>query len=131
MDEDVRHEPFPATAKVQVLLAEYSGLKSHIVARTSAAIQASAIGVASLALIVPQLEACPVAGLILLGFLVATVVVIALSIYRDLMAEVSQVRRLETRINNLAGEALLTYETEHGISTRAGSRLWWPNKNSN
>lgn len=116
-------DPIDKSVKIQILLAEYDGVRNHIVCRTSASIEAAAIGIAALALIVPQLEEQFRTGALLLAVLSVVIAAIFGFIYTDLMVEVRHVRRLEARINELAGETLLTYETEYGISSGVRSRL--------
>jgi hypothetical protein len=102
--------------KIQVLLAEYSGVRSHIVARTTASIQGVAIFIASLAILAPQFEIHPVTSSILLVILAPILAVVAKFIHSDLYNEVEHVQRLEAEINRRAGEPLLTYETTYGIA---------------
>lgn len=108
-------ETLPAYEKIQVLLAEYSSLRSHVVSRSASSIEVVAIGVAAMAFVASQLHDHLVTGLAIMGALALVIGIIGRFLYRDLIEEAAHVCELERRINALAGgEKLLTWETEKG-----------------
>jgi hypothetical protein len=98
--------------KIQILLAEYSGLRTEITHRVGNSFQVVAVGGGFLALIVsqpisPRFWAAFVIGLIVLGWCTAV-------IFRDILKCARRVRQIEKDVNRRAGEELLEWETYWG-----------------
>lgn len=116
--------------KIQVLLTEYSTVKSTTVARTTASLQGIAILVATLGVAATQLTDHPRTTAMLLAVVVPFLAIVGLIVYLDLNNEAAHLRRLEAEINRRTGETLMTYETRHsslvkGIWARLrGKRSW-------
>jgi hypothetical protein len=103
--------------KIQILLAEYSGLKSIIAARATASIQGCAILLATLGVVVSQFTDHPKNTLILVAVAALILTLVGIFIRSDLKNDSAHLCRLEAEINRRAGEQLMTYETSQAART--------------
>jgi len=106
--------------KIQILLAEYSSLRTEINARISSTYQVVGIGAALIAWLLQQ----PIGSAFWIGLSIAAVgalLCVRFLTYDGTNAAV-RVRELETQINELVGEKLLLWESERG-GLNAG--YWW------
>lgn len=102
--------------KITVLLAEYSTLRAEVIQRSTWQVQ---MGVATLAIIGVG------AGLMITANIAAGITLTVLAIAgflvgwkfndSETMKVVGGTKSLEQRINGLAGEELLSWETRHGL----------------
>jgi len=104
-----------ANEEIQILLAEYSSIRDHIIARTNVAIQIITIGAGAVAIITPHIDEKPLLSIITIAVTVLAMGIVTWVVTTDLKAEATQVRVLEKRINHLAGKRILTWETDHGV----------------
>ena len=104
--------PFDAEEKVRILVSEYTGLRSEIIAKTGYGFQVSGFVVTALSFLVPQ-TANPFA--ILVFALIALLVVGAgFMIVNDVARAARRIRQIEADVNKRAGEELLVWETGWG-----------------
>jgi hypothetical protein len=109
--------PFSTGDKVQVLLAEYNSLRSEIMQRNSVFNQYCVISVpASVAAVTVVYTAFPPLGVILFMVICLLLYVVFRIIEFDTLSAATRVRALEAEINELSGERLLIWESEHGLS---------------
>lgn len=111
--------------RIQILLSEYSTLRSEILSRTGYGFNLAAIGAALITWLVTGLSQQPwgsrswrfwtVIGAMVIAFLIMTWANV-----RDLKRAAFRVKELEHEINSRAGEHLLTWETLAGVMTRMG-----------
>jgi hypothetical protein len=105
-------EPFKAKDKVQILLAEYSGLRNEIMVRTNNVFQLVAAAVLiSLWIIARPVDVRFWIGLVLL---VGICGIFWWFLHRDINKAAARLRQLEEQINRLAGEELMQWESRHG-----------------
>jgi len=104
--------------KVLTLLAEYSSLRSEILQRNSVFNQYCVISVpASVAAVSFAYTAYPPAGIILFLVICTLLYVVFRIIEFDTLAAAARVRTLEAKLNEMAAERLITWETECGLNT--------------
>src|SRR5271168_653778 len=109
--------PFSTNDKVQTLLFEYNSLRSEIMQRNSVFNQYCVISVpASVAAVSVVTSAFPPLGIVLFLVICCLLYVVFRIIEFDTLAAAARVRELEAQINEMAGERLLTWETDHGLS---------------
>jgi hypothetical protein len=103
--------------KVNSLLFEYNSLRSEIMQRNSVFNQYCVISVpASVAAVSVVTSAVPLLGIILFLVICCLLYVVFRIIEFDTLAAAARVRELEAQINEMAGERLLTWETDHGLN---------------
>jgi hypothetical protein len=103
--------------KVNSLLFEYNSLRSEIMQRNSVFNQYCVISVpASVAAVSVVTSAFPPLGIILFLVICCLLYVVFRIIEFDTLAAAARVRELEAQINEMAGERLLTWETDHGLN---------------
>jgi hypothetical protein len=100
-------DPFPG---IQILLQEYSTLRSEILGRTNNIYQLIA-GVPAVLIFILQQQSH---FLILLSILIATTGLFTWLISRDISKAARRLRQLEREINRRAGDHLLEWETRWG-----------------
>ena len=109
--------PFSTSDKVQALLSEYNSLRSEIMQRNSVFNQYCVISVpASVAAVSVVTSAFPPLGVMLFLVICCLLYVVFRIIEFDTLTAAARVRELEAQINEMAGEPLLTWETDHGLS---------------
>ena len=103
--------------KLQVLLAEYSSLRAEILQRNTVMNQFLTTSItASVAIVgLTILHQSVIVGLLIGCLLVLVIFFVATVISFDTRKAAQHVQKLETRINALAGDKLLEWETENGI----------------
>jgi len=112
------HPQMSTNDKVLTLLAEYSSLRSEIMQRNSVFNQYCVISVpASVAAVSVAYTAFPPAGIILFLVICTLLYVVFRIIEFDTLAAAARVRALEKQLNDMAGERLVTWETESGLNT--------------
>jgi hypothetical protein len=112
------HPQMSTNEKVLTLLAEYSSLRSEIMQRNSVFNQYCVISVpASVAAVSVVTSASPPLGIILFLVIGALLYVVFRIIEFDTLAAAARVRVLEKQLNEMAGERLVTWETESGLNT--------------
>jgi len=112
------HPQMSTNDKVLTLLAEYSSLRSEILQRNSTFNQYCVISVpASVAAVSFAYTAFPPAGIILFVVIGALLYTVFRIIEFDTLAAAARVRALENKLNEMAGERLVTWETECGLNT--------------
>jgi len=99
--------------KVRILLVEYAGITSEIVARTGHGFQVSGFTVTALAL----LASAPICGrtILVFGAIVALLVFATFMTFRHIQLAAMRAREIERDVNRRAGERLMTW----GISLPA------------
>jgi hypothetical protein len=116
-------EPVPLTSKekVQILLAEYSTLRTEILQRNSVLNQILTVGGASLLAIISFLFARQELIALFMGLALLFIVLPCLAIYAigtvdfDTLAAAQRLREIESAINKMADERLLIWETDNGL----------------
>jgi hypothetical protein len=112
------HPQMSTNDKVLTLLAEYSSLRSEILQRNSTFNQYCVISVpASVAAVSFAYTAFPPAGIILFLVIGALLYTVFRIIEFDTLAAATRVRALEKKLNEMAGEPLVTWETDCGLNT--------------
>jgi hypothetical protein len=112
------HPQMSTNDKVLTLLAEYSSLRSEIMQRNSVFNQYCVISVpASVAAVSFAYTAYPPAGIILFLVIGALLYVVFRIIEFDTLAAAARVRDLEKMLNEMAGQRLVTWETDCGLNT--------------
>jgi hypothetical protein len=107
---------FSTNDKVQALLFEYNSLRSEIMQRNSVFNQYCVISVpASVAAVSVVYTAFPPLGIILFLTICSLLYIVFCIIEFDTLAAATHVRALEAQINEMAGERLLTWESDHGL----------------
>jgi len=110
--------PFSTSDKVNSLLFEYNSLRSEIMQRNSVFNQYCVISVpASVAAVSVVTSAFPPLGIVLFLVICCLLYVVFRIIEFDTLAAAARVRELEAQINEMAGERLLTWETDHGLNS--------------
>lgn len=110
--------PFSTNDKVMTLLSEYNSLRAEILQRNSVFNQYCSISVpASVAAVTVVYTAFPPLGVMLFLVICLLLYVVFRIIEFDTLSAATRVRALEAQINDLAGERLLIWETDHGLST--------------
>jgi len=94
--------------QVSALLAEYNTLRAEVLAARNAVVQGIGIGTPVCAALVP------VGYYSVVGVVVIVIVLIGIWNDQNTRAFTARLRTLENRINKLAGNDLLSWETEHG-----------------
>jgi hypothetical protein len=114
MDEKIEQKD-----RIQILLAEYGGLRSEIHARSSSIYQVATIA----ALILIWLLQQQIGMRLFLGATAAMLglLLCAWALTRDLVRAALRIKQIESDINRRAGEELLVWETKWGGQT---STLW-------
>lgn len=111
------HPQMSTNDKVLTLLGEYSSLRSEIMQRNSVFNQYCVISVpASVAAVSIAYTAFPPAGIILFLVICTLLYVVFRIIEFDTLAAATRVRAIEQRLNELAGERLVTWETDYGLN---------------
>ena len=100
--------------RIQILLSEYSALRSEILSRTGFGFQLAAIATAVITYMLKETLQWYTIMFFAFSFGVAIFVNI-----RDLTRAAYRVKELELEINSRAGEHLLIWETLSGLMTRA------------
>jgi hypothetical protein len=109
--------PFSTNDKVQALLFEYNSLRSEIMQRNSVFNQYCVISVpASVAAVTVVYTAFPPLGIVLFLTICGLLYIVLRIIEFDTLAAAERVRELEAQINEMAGERLLVWETDHGLN---------------
>lgn len=109
--------PFSTNDKVQTLLFEYNSLRSEIMQRNSVFNQYCVISVpASVAAVTVVYTAFPPLGIVLFLTICSLLYIVFRIIEFDTLAAAERVRELEAQINEMAGERLLVWETDHGLN---------------
>jgi len=112
------HPQMSTNDKVLTLLAEYSSLRSEIMQRNSVFNQYCVISVpASVAAVSFAYTAYPPAGISLFLVICGLLYVVFRIIEFDTLAAAARVRVLEKKLNEMAGERLVTWETDCGLNT--------------
>lgn len=112
------HPQMSTNDKVLTLLAEYSSLRSEIMQRNSVFNQYCVISVpASVAAVSVVTSAYPPLGIILFLIIGSLLYIVFRIIEFDTLAAAARVRVLEKQLNEMAGERLVTWETENGLNT--------------
>jgi hypothetical protein len=112
------HPVMSTNDKVQALLFEYNSLRSEIMQRNSVFNQYCVISVpASVAAVSVVTSAFPPLGIVLFLVICCLLYVVFRIIEFDTLAAAARVRELEAQINEMAGERLLTWETDHGLNS--------------
>jgi hypothetical protein len=112
------HPQMSTNDKVLTLLSEYSSLRSEIMQRNSVFNQYCVISVpASVAAVSFAYTAFPPAGIILFLVIGILLYVVFRIIEFDTLAAATRVRWLEKKLNEMAGEQLVTWETDCGLNT--------------
>ena len=99
--------------KIQILLAEYSSLRSEISERVTSGYQLVAVGIAALAIIVGSTMSLRIQ----IGMTLGLAIILAVNsrlIMRDVSRSARRVIQLEADINQRAGEELLAFESRMG-----------------
>lgn len=109
--------------KIQILLAEYNTLRAEILQRNTVLNQFLIFSIATMlglvgGLAVAEKFAVSIGSFVLLTCMIVVVFRIVMS---DTRRVANRIRQLEARINGLAGEKLLEWESEHGLM-RIGKR---------
>lgn len=121
-DGFLAHTELSQRDKIQILLSEYSALRSEIVGRTGFGFQIAAVLLVAITWFMQQQYGdrqwyfWTVMGFVAGGFALATFVNL-----RDISRLASRSREIEHEINSRAGEHLMVWETLSGVVTRAGS----------
>jgi hypothetical protein len=111
------HPVMSTSDKVNSLLFEYNSLRSEIMQRNSIFNQYCVISVpASAAAVSVVTSAFPPLGIVLFLVICCLLYVVFRIIEFDTLTAAARVRELEAQINEMAGERLLTWETDHGLS---------------
>jgi hypothetical protein len=98
--------------KIAVLLAEYNTLRAEEQHRLTVLIQCTTIMVALIGLVVTYPQARGI--YVLLGFTLVLYGCVYWLVDLNVFQESKKIRQLERRVNTLANEKLLTWETEYG-----------------
>lgn len=108
--------------RIQILLSEYSALRSEIVGRTGFGFQIAAVLLAAITWFMQQqLNGRPWYFWVVMGFVAAGFVLATFVNLRDISRLALRSKELEHEINSRAGEHLMVWETLSGVVTRAGS----------
>jgi hypothetical protein len=105
-------DPFDPEEKVKILLSEYAGLRSEIIAKTGHGLQVSGFVVTALSILVSQTENWLTVWVFTL--IVLFVVGAAVMIVTDVARAARRIKQIEAKVNNWAGEKLLVWETGWG-----------------
>ncbi|MBV9834894.1 MAG: hypothetical protein JO055_10825 [Alphaproteobacteria bacterium] len=118
--------------RIQILLAEYTQLRMETVTRGNTIPQVASCGLVSLTLALSAYSNTKIGNSItfgLIAFLVLVVFAISANIRVDVIRAARRLRRLEARINRIAGETLLEWETALGPQRPLLVELWpWSRK---
>jgi hypothetical protein len=110
------HPQMSTNDKVLTLLGEYSSLRAEIMQRNSVFNQYCVISVpASVAAVSIAYTAFPPAGIILFLVICALLYVVFRIIEFDTLAAAARVRVIEQKLNEMAGERLVSWETDCGL----------------
>ena len=113
--------------RIQILLREYDSLRNEIIGRTRDGFNLFAITgalfVGTLSLAYGTAGAWPAAVLAVLG--VGTFIFAARETTYRIFQAAARVRELEARVNDLAGERLLSWETDNGGATHGWFMQAW------
>jgi hypothetical protein len=101
-----------AQEKIQVLFKEYDALRSSILGRTNNGYQLWGIGAALLTFLISR--PIDVKFWILMSLFGIVFSIFSWTTYRDINKAAERLRQLESRINRLAGDELLQWETRWG-----------------
>ena len=115
--------------RIQILLAEYTSLRSETNARISSAYNVTGIGTALVVFVIQQ--SLGPAFWIGLVMALAGVIYCSRTLAYDMVNAARRVREIELDINKRAGEKLLIWETERGDLTPGYWKSAWFFKNSN
>ncbi len=112
------HPQMSTNDKVLTLLGEYSSLRAEIMQRNSVFNQYCVISVpASVAAVSIAYTAFPPAGIILFLVICTLLYVVFRIIEFDTLAAAARVRTIEQKLNEMAGERLVSWETDCGLET--------------
>jgi hypothetical protein len=112
--------------KIQILVAEYATLRSEIIQRSTWQVQMAAIGGAAAAVVLSVIargEAVYL-GVFLLFFIITSLAISWLFNERETREVIEGVKTLERKINRLAGQELLLWETRKGIPAVSYTKRW-------
>ena len=105
-------QPIDPEEKIRILLSEYTGLRSEIIAKTGHGLQVSGFVVTALSFLVSQTQSwltIPVVALIVLLVIGAGGMIL-----NDVARAARRIRQIEADVNDRAGEKLLVWETGWG-----------------
>jgi hypothetical protein len=106
----------PEEEKIKILLAEYTGLRSEIVARTGHGFQVSGFAVTALSLLASQ--SVNWRTILVFVFIMLFLTGAGILTIRDAWRAVARTRQIEEDVNKRAGENLLVWETLWGSAPR-------------
>ena len=89
--------------KIQILLAEYNGVRAHIISRTTTSVQIMVLLIGSVAATAVQAKSSFAIGVGVTLFIFISLSVVLFLITTDLLEESRQSVELERRINELSG----------------------------
>lgn len=108
----MRDTSFPAEETVKILLAEYTGLRSEIIAKTGHGLQVAGFVVTASSFLVSQTQNWLTVYIVTL--IVLLVAGAGMLIFNDVARASKRIRQIEVDVNNRAGEELLVWETGWG-----------------
>ena len=113
------------TEQIQILLAEYSTLRAEIIQRITWKIQLMTAAAAGIAIVGSTLLAGAIyTGVFLLFLVVVFFCTAILFIRRETSEVVDAIVKLERSINEMAGQELLSWETQKGLSAMGHAARW-------
>jgi hypothetical protein len=116
MDEIKQEDDVKIKDKITVLIAEYNTLRAEEQHRLTVLIQCTTVAVTiMIALASWKISKPDTSGITYLFIFVALLyAVIFFLVDRNVFQESKKIREIERRVNNFAGERLLTWEAEYG-----------------
>jgi hypothetical protein len=107
--------------KIQIMMSEYTALRSEIVSRTGYGFQIAAVAFAVISWFIQQpLRGQPWYFWLVTIFIAASFGITIFVNTRDLTRAANGVKQLEHEVNCRAGEHLLVWETLSGVLTKMG-----------
>ena len=111
--------------KITVLLAEYTTLRAEVIQRSTWQIQMGAAATAGIGLgFALMIGTDIVAGIVLIAIAVMGGAIGMLFNNFETLKIVEEIKSLERRINDLAGDELLSHETRHGLPAESHAKRW-------